>query len=258
LFDRTARGVEMTAAGRSFRADAERLSAAHDAAIRRTRRVAAGLDGAVDIGFVVSLAYRFAPDLLRASATALPELTLHLVQTRPPRMFDAVLSGELDLAFARGPAEAVDGLVFNEVGREKTMVVLPKRHRLAQKRAVALADLRDEPLVLPSQRSLPELSGQIHTAFREAGITPRVVAHTDELSGMMTYPIAGIAAGVVPEQITAMRHPEVVYVNISDHPPSLISSIVAVHRRQVDPAVIRLLDLIAHPRGGAERNVSAK
>jgi DNA-binding transcriptional LysR family regulator len=244
LFDRTARGVELTAAGRSFRDDAERLRTAHDAAIRRTRRVAAGVQGVVDIGFVVSLAYRFAPDLLRASAAALPELTLHLVQTRPPHMFDAVRSGQLDIAFARGPAEGVDGLVFAEVGREKTMVALPKRHRLAQKPTVALADLRDEPLVLPSHQSLPGVSAQIRIAFREAGITPRIVAHTDELSGMMTYPIAGIAAGVVPEQIAAMRHPEVVYVNISDHPPSLISSIVAVHRPQADPAVIRLLDLV--------------
>ena len=48
LFDRTARGVELTAAGRSFREDAERLSIAHDAAIRRTRRVAAGDKGVVD------------------------------------------------------------------------------------------------------------------------------------------------------------------------------------------------------------------
>ena len=103
-------------------------------------------------------------------------------------------------------------------------------------------------MVLPSQQSLPELSAQIRTTFREAGITPRVVAYTDELSGMMTYPIAGVAAGVVPEQITALRHPEVVYVNISDHPPSLISSIVAVHRPQVDPAVIRLLDLVTSAR----------
>lgn len=244
LFDRTARGVELTAAGLSFREDAERLRTAHDAAIRRTRRVAAGVQGVVDIGFVVSLAYRFAPGLLRESAAALPELTLNLVQTRPPHMFDGVRFGQLDIAFARGPAEGVDGLVFTEVGREKTMVALPKGHRLAQKPAVALADLRDEPLVLPSQQSLPGVSTQIRIAFREAGITPRIVAHTDELSGMMTYPIAGIAAGVVPEQIAALRHPEVVYVNISDHPPSLISSIVAVHRPQADPAVIRLLDLV--------------
>ena len=244
LFDRTARGVELTAAGRSFRQDAERLSTAHDAAIRRTRRVAAGLEGVVDVGFVVSLAYRFAPDLLRASAGALPELTLHLVQTRPPHMFEAVRSGQLDIALARGPAEGVDGLVVSEVGREKTMVALPKRHRLAQKPAVALADLRDEPLVLPSQQSLPGVSAQIRIAFREAGITPRIVAHSDELSGMMTYPIAGLAACVVPEQVATMQHPEVVYVALADHPPSLVSSIVAVHRPQVDTAVVRLLDLV--------------
>lgn len=244
LFDRTARGVELTAAGRSFREDAERLRAAHDAAIRRTRRVAAGLEGVVDIGFAVSLAYRFAPDLLRAAAAALPELTLHLVQTRTMHMFDAVRSGQLDMAFTRGPVESVDELVVIEVGREKTVVVLPKRHRLAQKRAVALADLRDEPLVLPSEQSLPGVAAQIQSAFREAGVAPSIAAHTDELAGMMTYPIAGLAVCLVPEQIVTMRHPEVVYRTLSDHLPSLNTKIVAVHRPRVDPAVVRLLDLV--------------
>jgi DNA-binding transcriptional LysR family regulator len=243
LFDRTGRGVELTVAGRSFREDAERMRAAHDAAIRRTRRVAAGLEGAVDIGFAVSLAYRFAPDLLRAGAAALPELTLHLVQTRTMHMFDAVRSGQLDMAFTRGPVERVDGLVVSEVGRENTVVVLPKRHRLAQKRTLALADLRDEPLVLPSEQSLPGVAAQMRRAFREAGVTPRIAAHTDELAGMMTYPVAGLAVCLVPEQIVAVRHPEVVYRPLSDDLPSLITRIVAVHRPQVDDAVVRLLDL---------------
>jgi DNA-binding transcriptional LysR family regulator len=201
------------------------------------------LEGVVDIGFAVSLAYRFAPDLLRAAATALPELTLRLVQTRTQHMFDAVRSGQLDTAFTRGPVENADGLVVSEVGREKTVVVLPEHHRLAQMRIVALADLRDEPLVLPSEQSLPGVAAQIHSAFREAGVAPRVAAHTDELAGMMTYPIAGLAICLVPEQIVAMRHPEVVYVNISDDLPSLTTRVIAVHRAYADPAVIRVRDL---------------
>jgi DNA-binding transcriptional LysR family regulator len=253
LFDRTARGVQLTAAGRSFREDAERLRAAHDAAIRRTRRVAAGLEGAVDIGFAVSLAYRFAPALLRAGAAALPELTLRLVQTRTMHMFDAVRSGQLDMAFTRGPVESVDGLVVSEVGRERTVVVLPKRHRLAQKRTVALADLRGEPLVLPSEQSLPGVAAQMGRAFREAGVTPRIAAHTDELTGMMTYPIAGLAVCLVPEQIVAMRHSEVVYRPLSDDLPSLITRIVAVHRPRADDAVVRLLDLAKSTWSGRRR-----
>jgi DNA-binding transcriptional LysR family regulator len=147
------------------------------------------------------------------------------------------------MAFTRGPVESGERLVVSEVGREKTVVVLPKRHRLAQKRTVALADLRDEPLVLPSEQSLPGVAAQIHSAFRAAGVVPRIAAYTDELAGMMTYPIAGLAVCLVPEQIVAMGHPEVVYRTLSDHLPSLNTRVVAVHRPRVDPAVVRLLDL---------------
>ncbi len=245
LFDRTPRGVELTAAGRSFREDAERLSAAHEAAIRRTRRVATGLEGVVHIGFAVSLAYRFVPGLLRASADALPELTLHLVLARTAHMSDAVRSGQLDVAFTRGPVEGGDGLVVGEIGRERTVVVLPKQHRLAGKRAVALADLRDEPVVLPSRQSLPGVATQLLSAFREAGVSPHVAAYTDELSAMMAYPIAGLAACLVPEQMLAMRHPQIVYRRLCDDLPSLVTRIVAVRRTRADDAVVRLLELAA-------------
>lgn len=248
LFDRTARGVELTAAGRSFRADAERLSAAQRAAVRRAQRVAAGLHGDVDLGFVVSLAFRFLPNLMRAGAGALPDLTLHLAQMRTMGLLDAVRSGGLDLGFARGPIQHADGLLVTEVEREQALVVLPRHHRLAHEPSVRLADLRDEPLVVPSQRSLPAISARIHAALRDAGVEPRIVAETDELSAMMSYPIAGLAAAVVPEQVAAMRHPGVVYVPLSDHLPVLITSIVAVCRPHPDPAVARLLDLAANLR----------
>lgn len=246
LFDRTARGIELTAAGRSFRADAEGLSAAHRAAIRRTRRVAGGLHGVVHVGFIVSLAYRFVPDILRATAAALPDLTLHLVQARTAPILDSIRSGELDVAFARGPIHDADELVTTEVDRENAVVALPRRHRLAEQRSLRLADLREEPVVLPSPSSLPGVSAHVHAALRDAGIVPRVVAETDELSAMMSYPIAGLAAAVVPEQVAAMCHPGVVFVPFSDHLPNLVTSIVAVHRPHPDPAVIRLLDLAAN------------
>jgi DNA-binding transcriptional LysR family regulator len=255
LFDRTPRGVELTAAGRSFRDDAQRLSAAQQAAVRRTRRVAAGLQGVVDVGFVAGLAYRFAPDLLRTSAAMLPDLTLRPVQMAPPLLLDAVRSAQLDLGFIRGPANGADGLVAVEVGREKMVVALPRRHRLSQQSAVTLADLRDEPLVFPSQQALPGLFAWMRAAFRQAGVTPRIVAHADELSGYLTYPIAGLAAAVVPEQITAVDHPEVVYARLAGQSDGHVTSILAVHRPRVDPAVIRLLDLLTNPRSGQSSEV---
>jgi DNA-binding transcriptional LysR family regulator len=245
LFDRTTRGVELTAAGRSFHADAERLSSAHGAAIRRTQRVAAGLQGVIHVGFVVSLAYRFIPDLLRAGAGALPDLSLHLVQTRSRQTVHAVQSGQIDVAFARGPLHDADGLIVTEVAREDTVLAVPSRHRLAEKPVVTLADLRDEPIVVPSPQTLAGLSAQIHAALRDAGITPRIAAHTDELFAMMSYPIAGLAAAFVPAQIAAMHHPQVTYVPLSDDHSRLATSIVAVFRPKADPAVTRLLDLVS-------------
>jgi hypothetical protein len=66
-------------------------------------------------------------------------------------------------------------------------------------------------------------------------------AQTDELSAMMTYPIAGLAAAVVAEQASAARRPELPF---SRPASGLVTSIIAVHRPQADRAVTRLIGLV--------------
>ena len=69
----------------------------------------------------------------------------------------------------------------------ENMAVAPCRDatRLSQKSAVTLADLRDEPLVLPSQQTLPGMSALMRAAFHQAKITPhrgprrRTIRHDD-------------------------------------------------------------------------------
>lgn len=78
LFDRTSRGVSMTAAGQVFRTHAEAILLSTRLAREEVRRSATGLIGEVSIGMPISLGELIAPDIVRAVQQELPGVKLRL------------------------------------------------------------------------------------------------------------------------------------------------------------------------------------
>lgn len=78
LFDRTSRGVSMTAAGQVFRTHAEAILLSTRLAREEVRRSATGLVGEVSIGMPISLGEMIAPDIVRTVQQKLPGVKLRL------------------------------------------------------------------------------------------------------------------------------------------------------------------------------------
>lgn len=241
MFDRGPGGVELTAAGKEFAADAQRLLDLQTAAVARARRVDAGLRGQVRVGYVSLLSYLYLPTMLRAAAARLPELRIHLQHDSSAGVVDQVRAGTLDLGFVRDPARLGDDVVSTVVATERIGAALPEGHPLARSRRIDLAELADEDFVLPDPASLPVLAEQLHTACREAGFTPRAVAAADDLSGLFGYVGAGLCVSLVPEGLRHLAFAGVSLVPLRGSSGNLDTAVHALHRPDADPAVLRLL-----------------
>lgn len=244
LFTRTPRGVELTAPGRCLLDDAQRLLDDHDGAIRRVRRVAAGLQGELDVGFAVSLAYQVVPDMLRATAVELPDLRVRAVQMQAATLPEAVRSGRIDMALTRGPVGDAGGMDVVDIARERFAIAAPQSHDLATRTAVHLSELADVPFVLPSHNAVPGLRARLQSALDHEGAELDVIAELDELAGLMTYPIAGLAVALIPGEMTTLRHPDVAYLAIADDHIDLDSHILAIRRSEPDAAIDNVLALM--------------
>src|ERR1041385_7812529 len=97
LFDRLSRGVKISAAGKSFLADARRILHEVNDATARAKRVAAGQSGSLRVGFVESISWHgVVPDSFRMFRERQPDAELQL---KPASLFEhteAVHSGLLD------------------------------------------------------------------------------------------------------------------------------------------------------------------
>ncbi|GAA3833665.1 LysR substrate-binding domain-containing protein [Streptomyces chiangmaiensis] len=248
LLDRGPGGVRLTAAGRAFAADAQRLLDLETAAVERARRVAGGLEGDVRVGYVSLLSHLYLPEILRAAAEQLPGLRVHLRHGSSAGVADQVRTGALDLGFLRDPAQVFDDLTSQVIATERIGAAVPSGHPLAAAGEIDLAKLREEDFVLPDPSALPILAEQVQLACRQAGFIPRGVAIADDLSGLFSYVAAGLCVSLLPEGLSELTVPGATFIPLQGHAGYLDTAVHAVHRPDADPAVSRLLKIITSLR----------
>jgi DNA-binding transcriptional LysR family regulator len=76
----------------------------------------------------------------------------------------------------------------------------------AAARTVALADVAEEPFVLPERHDVPGLHAAVTTLFADAGVTPRVAQRGVWLiQTVLGLVAAGIGLAVVPSSAATLR-----------------------------------------------------
>jgi DNA-binding transcriptional LysR family regulator len=251
LLDRSVRGVRLTAAGQAFARDAQQMLDLHTAATERARRIAAGLEGELQVGFINSLSYRYLPTLLGWIAEELPGLWLNLRLDSSIVLADLVRTRILDLAFVRTPIHNPDGLEIHHLVTERLIAALPHRHRLADRDSIGLIDLAAETFVGISPETLPALSEQLALACQAAGFAPRTRGRAGDLQGLISYVASGAGVTLVPEQLAQQTMPTIRFVSLRDSSPYLETRIAAIHLADAsDEAVRRVLGLIERRRPG--------
>src|SRR5258706_10808438 len=100
LFDRLARGVKISAAGRLFMEDARRILQQVNEATARAKRVALGQSGTLRVGFTENASWRgVVPDSFRLFRQRQPDAELQLNPLTSIEQVEAVRSGRLDECF---------------------------------------------------------------------------------------------------------------------------------------------------------------
>ncbi len=140
---------------------------------RAPPRVAEGAVGRVTVGFVPSAANGCLPNLLRAHRTTYPEVDLALRELGPDALLRGLQDRSLDVALLRLPVTDPD-LTTIPVATEELLLALPAGHPAAATADVMLADVADQPFILPEQHDVSGLHAEVTGLFAGAGLAPRV------------------------------------------------------------------------------------
>ena len=109
------------------------------------------------------------PMLLADFREQRPDVTVKLTEDKTIRLLPALISGRLDLALVRPPEKPDKRLEFLFLLHETAVVAMSDHHPLASRKRVSVADLAEQPLIVPERRSRPHSHDLTMKLFAQAG-----------------------------------------------------------------------------------------
>ena len=177
LFDRLARGVKISEAGKLFLKDARNVLEQVREAALSAKRVAVGQAGTLRVGFVESISWHgVVPDSLREFRERQPDVELQLRPLSSLEQIEAVEAGRLDAGFVFTIAIISRELAQLEVAALHLMLAVPKGHALTKSRNVRLRDLKDASFIWFPRRESPVYYDRLmNECFRGGLKSPHIV-----------------------------------------------------------------------------------
>jgi DNA-binding transcriptional LysR family regulator len=212
------RGVALTQAGRALHAQARTILQSVEEAGHAARRAGAGVTGALALAYTASAMFtERLPAAIRHFRAAHPGIELALHEMPSLEQLDALDVRRLDVGILRRPDVPTPASVAVEPWyRAPLIAAVPQAHPLAHRRTLAIADLRDEPLVTYPRDAGIGLYWPILQLCARAGFRPRVVREAREPSVMIGLVSAGIGIAIVPADTRCIGLGGVVYQSIRD------------------------------------------
>ena len=216
LLERSRRRVALTAAGQAFLDAAERILRTVEEATRQARRIGHGEYGTLAIGFIGSQSHEWMPRVLKRFRAKYPEVEVSLMEIHPSQQLEALLARTLDVGLV-GPIDGKPppGLNLECFSEESPVVGMPSDHRLARHTKVSLAQLKDEPFILTSEKNSPNYRSWVSRMCERAGFVPRVVQDVDRARTGVQYIAAGFGISIFAEHISRLPAPGVRFVPLA-------------------------------------------
>jgi DNA-binding transcriptional LysR family regulator len=202
LLTRTARSVRLTAAGKTFLAEARAVLLRSEEAVEAARAVATGQRGELHVGYAPSPTVRILPLALRAFQAAVPEVRVKLHDLSTEEMLKGLREGVVQIAFLVRPMRAMlRGLRFEELAREELRLAVPPKHAFARLRGVSIVRAAQEPLVVYSRKDFPEYHEMVETVFAAVDRRLHIVEEYESSAGMVAAVEAGSGVALVSESL---------------------------------------------------------
>lgn len=219
LLQRNRRGVALTAAGEIFLEQSRLVLADVQRAVEIVQRAARGEIGQIEIGHAPPADLAVLPTLLSAFSRRHPDVRLTLRGLSGPALTAALREGKIRVAIVRLPLEAPD-LRLRTVSRERLVVALPKKHRLARSRELFLRQLAGEPFILFPRHLSPRYHDQIVALCSEqGGFTLRVAQESETIQTTLALVAAGLGVSLQAESIRNVARSGVVYRPLAEATP---------------------------------------
>ena len=234
LMVRSARGIELTAAGRVFLDHARLALAQVEAAREAARRAAEPTKPSFALGFLTGQEMDWLPEAMRILHDELPNMQVTISSQYSPDLADALMRGKLDVAFMRPEAQAPD-LVYRLVMKEPLVAVLPSDHRLASREAIDTREIAGETFISVSNTA-PTLRVVIDDYLKRTGLDIKPDHEVDNLAMAMSLVASTRGVALLPAYARNFLPWSVISRPIKGDPPT-IDLVIGYNKANASPTL---------------------
>lgn len=238
LFDRTKRAVMLTPAGLALLSDARQIVLQMQTVQKRLRIFGKGETGTVRIGYVGAVMHAGLPGKLAQFASAHPNIQLQFEELSNESLVHGLHHGTLDAAFVRTWLR-VEDLTEHLLAEETFVAVLPGNHRLAKKRKISAADLKDESFITFTRECGPTLFDAFLVICSRAGFAPHITHHASQLNSVLRLVESGFGVSLLPAHTQKGYDLDVVYKPLLDAGET-VPLLMLTRKADSNPALLRL------------------
>lgn len=250
LFERHARGVRLTEAGRHF---VERIAAGVDQldrAVKTAGMTAVGECGRLRIGIHALIPGSFLAELIRQYRENYPGIEVEITECTARDAVVHIRAGRLDVAFVAGKLELPD-CHARPIWSEPLVAVLPEQHRLAGQSAITWADLVGETFVVRSGGAGPQVHDHIVLRLTGRWLAPSIQRFDVERSTLLSMVGQGFGVTITAAATALLPTSGVVFLPFADEPePAAFTAVWSPFNRS---AILKnLLKLASNMRRGGD------
>jgi DNA-binding transcriptional LysR family regulator len=208
LLEPAGRGVRPTPAGRLLAGHAQEIFERLARAEAELAALNAGRVGTLRLATFATAGAELVPPALVEVRAALPGLGITLRSAERGEALGLLRGAMIDIALIEAhdhPAEPADGVIFQPLLRDPFRLLLPRGHRLANRRVIDLAEVADETWI-DLRCEVGCCKRATVAAFLGAGFEPRYVAQADEYWAAQSFVAAGLGLALVPALALGVHH----------------------------------------------------
>jgi len=203
LFDRMKREVRLTPHGETFLRRALRILEEVDAAKREATDALDLPRGALTIGVLPTIAPYLLPDVIAEFTKKFPGVEIVVQEDTTARLLKLALDYEIDFALASQPIQN-ERLEIRGLFSEELLLALPPGHRLMRKRAVAVADLEGERLMVMKEEHC--LGDQVLGFCDRRDVKPKISFRSSQLETIQALVCSGLGISLIPAMAARSKH----------------------------------------------------
>lgn len=226
LFSRTKRKVELTKAGEVFLKEARLVLQQANLAIQVTRDSVRKSNRKITMGFVPSAEVKIFPKIMPFIRQKMPSLNIELKSLNTIEQEEALVKGDLDVAFLR---QTVEGFKNNLIYQEELVLVMSVEHPLALENEIPVNLLQDQNIIVTDPNFSGALGILTNQYLKENNVKYKKIQNASNILFTLNLVSMGMGVAILPDYVISLLNPSICFKRMVNPTPPTINLYMLWH-----------------------------